>query len=169
MNIFVKAAIAVVFGAFCLFAGNGTLALWNTTFGVQGGSISAGSLQLTAANDAGWQSASGAIDPASFRIIPGDTVKFTQDLTVKAIGEGLKANFSHTPVSTSIPLEPEMISVSVSSPSTNIDVEGNSVSVAPGSGTLVVTVTIHFPASADTGQQLALTLNPMTFTLTQAA
>lgn len=167
MNIFVKAAIAVVFGAFCLFAGNGTLALWNTSFGVQGANISAGSLQLTAANDAGWQSPTGKIDPASFRIVPGDTIKFTQSLNVTANGGALKATFSHTPVSTSIPLEAEMISVTLSSPSSNIHVVGESVDVAPGSGVLVVTVTIHFPAGADTGQQLALTLNPMTFTLTQ--
>jgi alternate signal-mediated exported protein len=169
MNIFMKAAIAVVFGAFCLFAGNGTLALWNTSFGVQGGSISAGSLELTAANDAGWQSPSGAIDPASFKIIPGDTVKFTQSLNVKANGGGLKATFSHTPLSTSIPLEPQMIAVTLSSPSSNIHIAGDSVDVDPGSGVLVVTVTITFPAGADTGQQLSLTLNPMTFTLTQDA
>lgn len=167
MNIFMKAAIAVVFGAFCLFAGNGTLALWNTSFGVQGGTISAGSLELTAANDAGWTSPSGTVDPAAFKIVPGDMVQFTQSLNVKANGQGLKATFSHTPLSTSIPLEPEMVTVSLSSPSSNVRVSGNTVSVEPGSGVLVVTVTISFPASANTGQQLALTLNPMTFTLTQ--
>jgi alternate signal-mediated exported protein len=101
MNKLVKGSIATAAGVALLLGGAGTFALWSDTAGVQGGTVQTGVLDIEpVANSAKWADVSvngrtgATFDPAKDKIVPGDTVTFTQDVTLKAEGKNLKAELA---------------------------------------------------------------------------
>ncbi|MBP3037144.1 alternate-type signal peptide domain-containing protein [Arthrobacter sp. zg-ZUI100] len=101
MNKMAKGALAIGVGAALLLGGGGTLAVWNDTETTAGGSIVAGDLQLTPVDgDAGkgiWTNAAGTeIKLASYNVVPGDVLTYTQRLNVKLTGDLMTAKLTMT-------------------------------------------------------------------------
>lgn len=96
MNKLTKAAIAGAAGIALLLGGAGSLALWNDTATLSGGSITAGNLKFGTATSTSWASVKGGAisDIANFRIVPGDKLTYTVTLPVAVEGDNLKANIS---------------------------------------------------------------------------
>lgn len=101
MNKLVKGSIATAAGVALLLGGAGTFALWSDTAGVQGGTVQTGVLDIEpVADTAKWADVSvngrtgATFNPATDKIVPGDTVTFTQDVTLKAEGKNLKAELA---------------------------------------------------------------------------
>jgi alternate signal-mediated exported protein len=93
MNKLAKGAIAGAAGVVLLLGGAGTFAFWNSTANVAGGSIVAGNLLVANTGAAGvWTDQNDVvITIATYRIVPGDTLTYTDDLTVTAVGDNLVA------------------------------------------------------------------------------
>lgn len=112
MNKLVKGSIAGGLGVVLLLGGAGTLALWNQSALVAGGSVTSGVLTLKADSAAAtWtdispELASGGVsipNIANYRIVPGDTIKFTQTVKVVATGTNLKAKLNYDPTTIVLP------------------------------------------------------------------
>ena len=109
MNKLVKGSIAGGLGVVLLLGGAGTLALWNQTAVVAGGNVTAGLLTIDATGGAqSWRDISAEVvnpttapdgvaiaDIANYKIVPGDKIKFTKVVTVKATGDHLKGKLSY--------------------------------------------------------------------------
>ncbi|MET0673900.1 MAG: alternate-type signal peptide domain-containing protein [Microbacterium pygmaeum] len=96
MNKLAKGAIAGAAGLVLLLGGAGTFAFWNASAGISGGTIVAGNLNVVNDGTAGaWVDQSGnPIDIATYKIVPGDVLTYTDDLTVVAVGDNLVASLS---------------------------------------------------------------------------
>lgn len=168
MNKLTKAGIATAAAVALLMGGAGTLAYWNDTADLDGAStITAGQLNVEASGAGAW---TGISDIADYRIVPGDTLTFTQDIVVTAEGDTLVANlvldpYSISPVNSgdgadvalAAALTESAVFSVVSGTSTGVVVGNGTNGVAvgtveftPGTGvistTLEVEVTITFPA-----------------------
>lgn len=92
MNKLTKAAIAGAAGIALLLGGAGTFAVWNSQATIAGGQITAGNLTVATTNAGVWKDQNGAtINLATYRIVPGDTLTYTQDITINATGQNLTA------------------------------------------------------------------------------
>ena len=99
MNKITKASIATASGVVLLMGGAASLAYWNdsTDLGVDGQTISAGSLSATPVDAGAWTKAFNGGTPAALsnaqltdvRIVPGDTLEYTQEIEIAAVGDSL--------------------------------------------------------------------------------
>ncbi|CAN5341215.1 hypothetical protein BH11ACT4_BH11ACT4_24550 [soil metagenome] len=172
MNKLVKGAVAAAVGIALLTGGAGTFALWNSSATVTAGNITAGTLSLAANADGVWKNGTTTIDPATFRIVPGTTLVFTQTLAINATGDGLTAGLTYSGMTGSGALDSSVTkTLAITSTSPNVTVSGNNVTVVSAAtpATVKVTFTVSLPSSATTGQGGTLTLSALTFTLTQTA
>lgn len=105
MHATVKGALAAGTAGTLLLGGAGTLAYWNSTGTVGGGTINSGDLQLnaTSCTTAAWTVSNSveSVTDAPFvigtdEIVPGDVLKKTCNIVVTAIGENLRANLAVT-------------------------------------------------------------------------
>ena len=76
-----------------LLVGGGTFAVWYQTQGVDGGAVNSGALSFTL-SDAAWANQVGTINPATYQIVPGDTLTLTQNVNIVAVGDTLDAEFT---------------------------------------------------------------------------
>jgi alternate signal-mediated exported protein len=93
-----KGAIVTGLGVALLLGGGGTLAVWNDSADSTAGGIVAGDLELTDQETGVWRSdVTGATisDIGSYRVVPGETLTYTQDLTVKLTGDQMVATLDH--------------------------------------------------------------------------
>lgn len=170
MNKLVKGSIAGAAGLALLLGGAGTFALWSSTASVTAQSISSGRLTLAANNDGVWKTLDGTtIDPAIYRVIPGQTLVFTQSLTVTATGNGLKANLSYSGMTGTGGLDQyvtKTLAVTSTTATTNQD---GSLAFTAGASTVDVKLTVAFPTTVTgtQGQNTGLDLSALTFTLAQ--
>ncbi|WP_170163253.1 alternate-type signal peptide domain-containing protein [Bogoriella caseilytica] len=88
-----KGAVAIGAGVVLLLGGAGTYALWSVTETLDG-AVATGDLNLELDGAGTWEMNGEAFDPATDHIVPGDTVTYTQALTVTAVGENLNARLS---------------------------------------------------------------------------
>jgi len=101
MNKLLTGAVAGAAGVALLLGGAGTFALWNSTAGVNVGTVSSGVLTIAQSGKPAWtdNSIEGTSTPikeiSSFRIVPGDKIQLTQDLTIAATGDNLRAELSY--------------------------------------------------------------------------
>ncbi|MFC0682298.1 alternate-type signal peptide domain-containing protein [Lysobacter korlensis] len=168
MNKLVKGSIAGAAGIALLLGGAGTFALWNSTVALPAHTITAGNLSLVNDLNGVWTKDGVAINPTSYRIVPGTTLEYNQTLTVNAVGDGLKANLTYSGLTATGNLDALITkTLAVSSASTNATVNGSTIAFTPGTAKVNVKITVSFPASATTGQNETLNLNAVTFTLTQ--
>ncbi|MBD8043069.1 alternate-type signal peptide domain-containing protein [Arthrobacter sp. Sa2BUA2] len=94
MNKMAKGALATGVGVALLLGGGGTLAVWNQSQVVKAGTIVAGDLNLVAGEGA-WTNAAGTpVDPASYKVVPGDVLTYTQELDVTLVGDLMEAKLS---------------------------------------------------------------------------
>lgn len=88
-----KALVAGGLGVVLLAGAGGTFALWNAEETTATGTITDGELSLTV--DAGtWTDNGAPIDPANFRMVPGDTVTFSTTVTPTIVGDNLVATLT---------------------------------------------------------------------------
>jgi alternate signal-mediated exported protein len=97
MNKATKGAMAAGAAALLLLGGAGSLALWSDEETVVGGDINTGTLDITA-EPGTWTDISDG-EPGSsipiigvFRMVPGDTIRYTTEMNVTAIGDNLAAD-----------------------------------------------------------------------------
>jgi alternate signal-mediated exported protein len=96
MNKLLKGSIAAAAGVALLMGGAGTFAYWNDSAPLTGNTITAGNLTVTAAAGSGtWTNAAGTTYTdttiANYRIVPGDVLTYTKDVSIVAVGDTLKA------------------------------------------------------------------------------
>jgi alternate signal-mediated exported protein len=93
-----KGAIVTGLGVALLLGGGGTLAVWNDSADSTAGGIVAGDLELTDQQTGVWKSnVTGATisNIGSYKVVPGETLTYTQDLTVKLLGDQMVATLGH--------------------------------------------------------------------------
>lgn len=90
MNKFAKGSLAAGAGLVLLLGGAGTLAYWNDSAELTGGTINAGTLDLTATEGAWTQSGSAIEDIAQWQMVPGDELTYTADLGLLAQGDNIQ-------------------------------------------------------------------------------
>lgn len=94
MNKMAKGALATGVGVALLLGGGGTLATWNASADATAGSIVAGELNLVSTTGT-WTNAAGVqIDLQNYKIVPGETIKYSQPLEIKLDGPELKATLT---------------------------------------------------------------------------
>lgn len=93
-----KGAVALSAAGALLLGGAGTLAYWTDAETVTGGNISSGHLKLVSQPCSAWSLDDGVtpFDPATAKIVPGDTLTRTCDFGVDMVGTTLKASFGVT-------------------------------------------------------------------------
>lgn len=96
MNKMAKGAIATAAGVVLLIGGGGTLAWWSDTAESKAGTIATGDLDLHADNNSWSLQNGGTIDIATYKMVPGDVLVFTQDVDITVKGNNLAADL--TPV-----------------------------------------------------------------------
>ncbi|TQF69064.1 alternate-type signal peptide domain-containing protein [Rhodococcus spelaei] len=100
MNKQTKGAIAAGAAALLLAGGAGTMAAWNSTQSLGGGTVSSGKLTLsTVAGSTGWKWVNGpqvgqAFNPASDLLVPGDQVAYNAVVAIGAQGKNLSAKLT---------------------------------------------------------------------------
>jgi len=186
MNKLVKGSIAGAAGIALLLGGAGTFALWNDSQTVNGGNVQTGTLDIALSGSGAWADVSpDAADTtwvvATDRLVPGDTVTFTQSVTIVATGKNLEAELAYA--AGSIVVAPALvpyIDITLTATKTSGDATiapaaapdtYTIVPVAGGSSVFEVVITVAFdPAtSGQIGQTLAtgVNLTAASFTLVQ--
>lgn len=95
MNKMTKGAIATAAGALLLVGGGGTLAVWNIQQDAEAGIVASGDLNLVAEKGV-WTVAgqSTPIDISTYKIVPGDTLTYTQNVDITLDGDNISAQLS---------------------------------------------------------------------------
>ncbi|NLG47959.1 alternate-type signal peptide domain-containing protein [Gordonia sp. (in: high G+C Gram-positive bacteria)] len=116
MNKATKGALAAAAAAAILAGGAGTMAAWNqSTTGTGGGTITAGSLNVTQQAGTGvwkWVEGKKAGDPVDFendKIVPGDKFTYTAIYDVVLVGTNLTATLTPTVAGVSGDLAPFLL------------------------------------------------------------
>lgn len=105
MNKIAKAGIAAGIAGLLLLGGGTTWALWQDNKIVDAGQVSTGQLKLALGAAGSWKDVSAdvtgapAIDLTTFKLAPGDTIKFSQSVTISADGKNLKGTLAIDPTS----------------------------------------------------------------------
>jgi alternate signal-mediated exported protein len=84
MNKLVKGSLAAAAGITLLMGGAGSLALWNDSADLVGGSVATGELNIVSNGDGAWTN-----DIALW--VPGDEDTYTETFTINAAGDNLSA------------------------------------------------------------------------------
>ncbi|BDI23056.1 alternate-type signal peptide domain-containing protein [Herbiconiux sp. L3-i23] len=175
MNKLMKGAVAGAAGIALLLGGAGTFAVWNAEASLQAATIKSGNLALTANTDGVWKDGSTTVNLATYKIIPGKTLTYTQTLDVIADGNDLTATLTNSGVTTSSnTITGLTTSMSVEKVSgSNLTVggtNGSTIAVTNGgttAGKIKATVTVTFPSSSTEGKSGTAVITAPTFTLTQ--
>ncbi|WP_210506415.1 alternate-type signal peptide domain-containing protein [Naasia sp. SYSU D00057] len=169
MNKLVKGSIAGAAGIALLLGGAGTFALWNSTATLTTPSISSGQLSLANNNNGVWKDAAGTqIDPATYRMIPGQTLTYTSTLNVNAVGNGIKANLTYSGLTGSGTLD-QYVTKTLEVTSSTATVTGQTLAFTAGASTVNVKLTVTLPqtVTGTQGMSSTLDLSALTFTLAQ--
>ena len=164
MNKLVKGSIAAAAGIALLMGGAGSLALWSDSVTVNAGTVSSGTLDVSTGTAGSWS-------PNLAKIVPGDTVVYTQTLNLSATGDNLKAS-----ISSNIGSITNNITGSTAT-STFVVKDSSNVAVAPVAGvytlngayTVEVTISVAFASGTTglTGQNASVNLSTLAVTVTQ--
>lgn len=180
MNKMIKASLAGTAGVALLTGGLGTYATWNDTAGVEGHSIQAGVMDITA-GDVVWDdlATTGTGDwTTSTLVVPGDIIKRTQTFAVTGTGKNLKGTIKLTGGAVTKGGFGDLLDVTVQVDSDNTGISrtsGNDFEFdAPfGTGTLTAVVTYKFDPSGTTStleaQNATASIAASTFTIAQTS
>lgn len=177
-----RAAVAGTIAVGLLAAGGGTFASWYDSETIEGGTISSGELTLeTSERDGTWKDTKGnVVDIASYVVVPGAVLTYTDTVTITAVGNDL-----HATLRTNLPelaaetasadllgaLDVDLTLNGVANSGGEVTVNGD-VTPAVFNAPVPVTVTVAFPADAATAQgtraqNQAVTLADMEIVLEQ--
>ena len=151
-----KGALAASAAATLLLGGAGSLAYWNSTQTINGGSIASGTLTLTQESGqtcSAWtlDAAGGptTYDPGTTLVVPGDVITKTCDYTVTAKGAHLAAVVSMD--DTSITGDADLASALAASAAYTLDgaalADGDTVTSANDGQVLSATISVTFDAA----------------------
>lgn len=165
MNNKTKGALAAAAAAAILAGGAGTMAAWNAESSLGSGTVTAGSLNIQQQGTGTWHwnDENGAtFDPASQKLVPGDTVVYVGEYLITAVGENLTATLTPSLGGVSGDLANYLDTDTVGGTATDIDTGDNGQ-------TKVIGTSITFdPDTADKdGQGLSASLAGATITLKQ--
>ncbi len=162
MNKMVKGAIATGVGVVLLVGGGGTLATWNQAQSASMGSVVSGDLNLevnTATNSGKWTNAAGTVvDVKAYRVVPGDTLTYTQDLKMTLTGDLMAAKLSLTGAGANTGFTPASVVVSATA-LTDKSVTASAPSPISASTVLTPAVNGHLVTASTTFTFLASTSN----------
>ncbi|OYD66709.1 alternate-type signal peptide domain-containing protein [Rhodococcus sp. OK302] len=155
MNKATKGAVAAGAAALLLAGGAGTMAAWNASAPMTGGTITAGHLTLTAVGSAPTWTVSNAntdagaakaiTDIGTFRTVPGDTITYTGQVKVGIEGKNLKAKV----VADTSTISGSLASAMTITPTTTISAGAvTELTEANNDATVTVAVTFDFPKGA---------------------
>lgn len=189
MKKIITASVIGAAGIALLLGGAGTFALWNSSAATAGGTIVAGDLSITPSSRAATWTVNGG-SPLStldgYPIVPGDVVRYTEDMVVSANGKGLTATLGVDPASieaTSASAPADVALAKYLSANATLTATGDGISgtSAPYTVTgqtgheqdITVGVTITFPKSSTPGiedgtQNGSVDLDAVAVTLNQA-
>ncbi|ALO67767.1 hypothetical protein AS189_16390 [Arthrobacter alpinus] len=174
-----KAAVAAGAAGVLLLGGAGSFALWNDTKTVDAGTVNTGHLTLDASAPGAWADISADAENALFvpttdKIVPGDTVTFTQTVTIDADGKNLKGELTVGTLAAVPAALTDQVTVTVApTAAAGVTVDGSVVSFdAPGIFTVPVTITVNFLEGAagstpETTMVQEVNLNALELTLDQ--
>lgn len=179
MNKFAKGSLAAGAGLVLLLGGAGTLAYWNDSAELAGGTINAGTLTLKADNDALAKSI--AEQPEAW--VPGDKHTFSTTLTLATEGENIqgtvmldteKLGISGTGAD-QFTVDMTLGEVAKTVDNSRLDFDSKTDVITfdgPGTYTIPVDVTVAFPFQAgeqNSSKDLSINFEELTFTATQTA
>lgn len=185
MNKLAKAAIAAAVGTGLLLGGAGTLATWNASTPINGGTIVAGNLTIADGGTGVWTSGTTPINLSTYKIVPGDTLTYTDTVNVTATGNNLVARLALSggsiAASTSAPADVALASylssnavITASGPGITADPDGSTYTITaatyvPTPITLTVTITFPLgnPGTKDDSMLGSINLSNLAVTLTQ--
>lgn len=165
----IKGSAAIALGAALLLGGGGTLANWNAAATQTPGTIVAGDLNVV--NGVGvWKDRLGAtINIATYKVVPGDKLTFTQDLNVTLAGNKMAAEIATSGITATNGFTAE--NVTVSAPVLTVAGAAVSNPLRPTGAAQTVTSTITFEFKAATAGRAdvnaSYNFNNVGFTLTQ--
>lgn len=175
-----KGAVAAAAAAVLLLGGAGSLAYWSSGASVDGGSITSGTLALSAGTcGANWTYASGpdAGSPVTL-VVPGDSVTKSCTYTISATGDHLTATVSAPAALTYTPSQTGTTLNLTAAATYDVDgtalVDGGTITSAEDGDTLTAKFVVTMPYGDATTindndtQGLTATLDALTVTLTQA-
>lgn len=182
MNKFAKGSLAAGAGIVLLLGGAGTLAYWNDSAELTGGTINAGTLDLQATGGSWYENGTKISNIAEFAMVPGDEVTYTVDLALLTQGDNMKGT---------IALNQDFVVDAGAQGQVDVDLEVAEGKTLPAGITLdpvnddtliftgehqssiPVQVTVSFPYDTTKQQNTSMTtkvnLDKITFTATQGA
>ena len=177
MKKFMKAAIATGAAGALLLGGAGTMALWSANDTIDAGTVSTGHLTLEAVGVGTWADATeGAattvFTPATDHLVPGDTVTYSQTVSIAADGKNLKGTLDVTGLTGEDALPEDVtVDVQVDRNAAGIVEDENNVITFGEAATyeVPVVITLSFAEGATGTMDTPLDLGSMTLTLTQVA
>ncbi|WP_285248515.1 alternate-type signal peptide domain-containing protein [Pseudarthrobacter sp. efr-133-R2A-89] len=167
----VKGTAAIAVGAALLLGGGGTLANWNAEATAAPGTIVSGDLNVVKAVNGVWKDRAGTVIPdiSAYKVVPGDKLTFTQDLTVTLVGNKMAANVTTTGISATNGFTPANVSVSAPALTVGSTAVANPLVPTGSDQTVTATITFEFLSSttgrADTTK--SYNFNNVAFQLTQ--
>lgn len=97
MNKLIKGSIAGAAGIALLLGGAGTLAYWNDSATLaSAGTVSSGELDIASTTTGAWTGLPANTSIANFKMVPGDSITYTETFTVTATGDNIKAELTAT-------------------------------------------------------------------------
>ena len=169
MNKLTKAAIATGAGIALLMGGAGTLAYWNDSASLTGGTITAGKLNIVDPVTAGtWATAAAPSTPiniATYKVVPGESLVYTTTVNVEVIGNALSARLdlsggsivaANTSTAADVALATALgSSATLAASGTGVTATGTAgqYSISSSASAVTVTATITFPKSATAGAE----------------
>ncbi|AWB89588.1 alternate-type signal peptide domain-containing protein [Homoserinimonas hongtaonis] len=151
MNKLIKGSIAGAAGIALLLGGAGTLAYWNDEASLgNAGSITSGTLDIAEGTGA-WvkTGTTNGIDVNTFKIVPGDSITYTETLTLSATGDSLKYTVSNNiaDLVAAGGIDGAMVTsdVAVKNGNTTAADTAGVYNAHQGANSVTVTVTVTFP------------------------
>lgn len=156
MNKLVKGSVAAATGIVLLMGGAGSLALWNDSADLVGGTVATGELNIVSNGDGAWT------DNIALWV-PGDTDTYTETFTIEAAGDNLSAELEATY---------SAVAVQGVTADATVTIPGETAvagvfTLAPGTYVATVTVTAEFDATGTDDQNASVPLGDVAVTLTQ--
>lgn len=180
MNETTKGALAAGAAGILLLGGAGSYALWSDAETVQGGTITAGNLDISPVAAGVWTDVSpgpvktpGPLDIATFRMVPGDVLQYKAQYRVLADGENLRATIAADAqsIQRSGELTPTNTPVSLVSTYNGTPLANNQITEADNNRLVDVTVTVTFVETTpnQVGTEDSVNLSAFRINLQQAA
>lgn len=177
MNKMTKGAVITGLGVALLLGGSGTLAVWNAEQSTNAGVIASGELDVSPGVGTWTNAKTGAkVDITTYRVVPGDSLTYTQPLEVTLEGDNVSAVLTMVGGPGSVKDRSEFNKDDISfTPPTLVDAEGESVldgtalksEVLEETETLTASSTFTFNEKAVGSMNAAVNLNEVKYHLEQ--